>query len=382
MDALKEVKLIKRQDTFKMILQKEVADKIDFVCRNLCSKREWSGVLFYTPEGNFEDKNLVIRCNDIYLMDIGSEAFTEFNMSPDVIHYMSENPNLIDCQMGLIHSHHNMSTFFSSTDINTLKEEGLDRLHFVSLIVNNSGTYSAAITRRVKTTKTGVSKHNYTTFGEVEISNSENLFFEEEEIEWFELKIEFEESKNNLYRDVKDRFLEISRVKTSLFSNQESQDKTNKDKEGLKGVGEKENIDSSHDLYFIDMTGPRARRSLGLSEGILSTIKSLTLQLITGSIIIPNESKIDNMAWSEKMVPLFNRRFGIGEKGFKNFKAWADMYIEYLCWFTKDEEGTYSDLTEDELVDLYARGIIKELNKLSMNEYIKAYIQILQGYIL
>lgn len=83
-------------------------------------------------------------------MDIGTQAYTEFDMNPDVIAYMCENPELLDCQMGLIHSHNNMSTFFSETDTATLKEEGRDRNNFVSLIVNNAGTYTAAITRRVK----------------------------------------------------------------------------------------------------------------------------------------------------------------------------------------------------------------------------------------
>ena len=36
-------------------------------------------------------------------MDIGSQAYTEFDMSPDVIAYMTDHPELLDCQMGLIH---------------------------------------------------------------------------------------------------------------------------------------------------------------------------------------------------------------------------------------------------------------------------------------
>ena len=44
----------------------------------------------------------------------------------------------------------NIMTFFSGTDTATLKEEGRDRNNFVSLIVNNAGSYTAAITRRIK----------------------------------------------------------------------------------------------------------------------------------------------------------------------------------------------------------------------------------------
>ena len=84
-------------------------------------------------------------------MDIGTEASTEFDMTPDVISYMTDN-DLLDYQVGLIHSHHSMSTFFSGVDTNTLLEEGIDRAHFVSLIVNNKGSYTAGITRRVTAT--------------------------------------------------------------------------------------------------------------------------------------------------------------------------------------------------------------------------------------
>ena len=50
-----------------------------------------------------EEENLVITCKDIYVMDIGTSAYTEFDMSPDVISYMTDNTDLLDCQMGLIH---------------------------------------------------------------------------------------------------------------------------------------------------------------------------------------------------------------------------------------------------------------------------------------
>mgnify|MGYP003293859401 CR=1 FL=1 len=104
-------------------------------------------VIIYV-NGNIKNKNknLKIICEDIYLMDIGSHTFTEFDMSPEVCGYIVEN-DLTDCQMGLIHSHCDFATYFSNTDTNTLKEEGSTRNHFVSLIVNNDGPYTAAITR-------------------------------------------------------------------------------------------------------------------------------------------------------------------------------------------------------------------------------------------
>ena len=93
---------------YKIIIPEEVESKIRFLCNKIHAV-EWSGTLFYDIEGTFEDNNLVVTCKDIYLMDIGSAAYTEFNMSPDVISYMAQNPELLDYKTGLIHSHNQMS---------------------------------------------------------------------------------------------------------------------------------------------------------------------------------------------------------------------------------------------------------------------------------
>ena len=45
-----------------------------------------------------------------------------------------------------------MTTFFSSTDMNTLKKQGKDRNKFLSLIVNNKKEYSAALTTKLEGT--------------------------------------------------------------------------------------------------------------------------------------------------------------------------------------------------------------------------------------
>lgn len=97
-----QLKIKKMSDTFDLYIPKDVEDKIRFICQKIW-RDEWSGVLFYTYEGSIEDRNLYIKCKDIYVMDIGSSAYTEFDMSPEVIGYMTENPELLDCQIGLIH---------------------------------------------------------------------------------------------------------------------------------------------------------------------------------------------------------------------------------------------------------------------------------------
>lgn len=96
------ISLEKHRNTYKLIIPIEVERKIRHLC-NKISQVEWSGTLFYTHSGTYEDGNLEIKCVDIFPMDIGSQAYTEFDMSPDVVAYMTDHPELLDCQMGLIH---------------------------------------------------------------------------------------------------------------------------------------------------------------------------------------------------------------------------------------------------------------------------------------
>ena len=109
----KIISLVQKSGTYnyKLIIPAEVERKIRFTCQKVWNT-EWSGTLFFTYEGSFENNDLVIRCVDIYIMDIGTQAYTEFDMNPDVIAYMTEHSELLDCQLGLIHSHNNMSKEF------------------------------------------------------------------------------------------------------------------------------------------------------------------------------------------------------------------------------------------------------------------------------
>ena len=400
---------MKKSDTFKLIIPEEVEKKIRYICQQIW-KDEWSGTLFYKPEGRFEDGTLAIRCVDIYVMDIGTAAYTEFDMSPDVIGYMTDNSELLDCQMGLIHSHNNMSTFFSGTDTATLKEEGIDRNHFVSLIVNNEGTYTAAITRKVKATKTITENFSYPTFEDEEVTDTKTYTVESEELEWFYLKIEFERNEDSFREELKARLEEIKKAKvekarqlppkqpvyTGGYGNWQSGKpqqgtlfpevgkKVTQSYTGQVGPANKIVKKSENELPFdTDYIDNKISGEIpyGYIEFNKETIKSLVLQLITGSIIIPNASKIDVEKWAQGMVPLYERRFGKGEEGMKLFKAWAEGYIEFLCWFTEDEALEDMGLDDDELAALCAHDIIEELTKLPENVYIKEYIDILEGYL-
>lgn len=90
-------------------MPQKVEEKIRYLIRKF-PHTEWSGVLFYTYTGNFEDGNLEITCEDIFPMDLGSGTFTEFKMDESVTTYIAQNMDtLFDCDMGLVHSHHSMA---------------------------------------------------------------------------------------------------------------------------------------------------------------------------------------------------------------------------------------------------------------------------------
>lgn len=392
----KAINLVQKSGTYnyKLVIPAEVEDKIRFTCQRVWNT-EWSGTLFFTHEGSFENNDLVIKCVDIYIMDIGNATYTEFDMNPDVIAYMVDHPELLDCQMGLIHSHAGMQTFFSGTDQQTLKEEGKDRNNFISLIVNNAGTYTAAITRRIKTKQVRESV-SYEFFGDGEKFDTKDYVSNAEEIEWFYLKIE-KEGKYS-FPDMDARFEEIRKQKKEKEKIAEKDKKViytkypdlvnsqpvkvgpaniNKDKTKKEPVQETffGDIDDN-DLSYEEVPDiPYGQISIDSD-----TIKSLVRQLITCSIFIHN--KVDIIKWVKNMPTLYENRFGKGDEGIEKFREWADQYTEFLTWNIEDEDLAALGYDQYEIQSICAYDLIEALSTLPENDYIKIYIDELEKYII
>lgn len=395
----KAISLVQKLGTYnyKLVIPAEVEKKIRFACQKVWST-EWSGTLFFTHEGSFENNDLVIKCVDIYIMDIGTQAYTEFDMNPDVIAYMCDNPELLDCQMGLIHSHNNMSTFFSGTDTATLKEEGRDRNNFVSLIVNNAGTYTAAITRRVKTKQVRESVF-YEFFGDGEKFDTKDYVSNADEIEWFYLKIE-KEGENYSFPNMDARLEEIRKQKkekaekakvtapiyTGKHPNVVASQPVKAGPANInKGKVEQKPVQKTLFDYAEENELPFEEEDPAIPHGQVfvnqKTIESLVRQLITCSIIIPNESKIDIDKWAKNMPALYENRFGKGDAGMKKFQEWADPYTEFLTWNVEDEDLEAMGFDQTEIQSICAHDLIEALTKLPENDYIKAYIDELEKYL-
>ena len=283
----------------------------------------------------------------------------------------------------------NIMTFFSGTDTATLKEEGRDRNNFVSLIVNNAGSYTAAITRRIKS-KQVMESVSYEFFGDGEKQDTKKYVSDADEIEWFYLKIE-KEGESYSFPDMAARLEEIKQAKAEKAKKVQIPAYSGNSygiKTGPANLVRKEAdkpkvvqptlFDDVDDLPFDD--------DYSLPYGQVTfdkaTLKSLVLQLITGSIILSNDSKIDIFKWAKSMSALYEKRFGKGEEGMENFKMWADTYTDYLTWYVTDEKLEELGFDETEICAICAHDMIEELTKLPENDYIKGYIDALQKYLI
>lgn len=211
-----EVQLKQSKLSFKLNVTKPLEDKIRILCSNIPTV-EWSGILFYRPKGDLDEGTFEVDCVDLLLMDIGSSTYTEFETSPDLAEYVANNLDLFDCQIGLLHSHNTMGTWFSGTDNKTLLEQGQENNHFLSLIVNNAGEYTAAITRQVSSDYTINEVKQYKSFGDKVIKKKSKakgtkLFIE---------KINAEITIDRGY-DFTDRIAEIKKSKVKVVPQQGS----------------------------------------------------------------------------------------------------------------------------------------------------------------
>lgn len=139
------------QEKAKISISDKVFDKIKYLC-NKFSPVEWSGIIWMDIVGTVEDPaNLKINITDFTLFDIGTGAYTEFEVDPSIIMGIyNKNPEYITKKYGVVHSHNRMKVFFSGTDTSTLLEQAFIHNFFVSVIVNNDYDKIAKISYKGK----------------------------------------------------------------------------------------------------------------------------------------------------------------------------------------------------------------------------------------
>lgn len=139
----------------QLIITTGLQKQIDWLHKQV-GRDEWCGILFYKVlEGKLDDPaSLKIEASSLYLMDIGNATYTSANMDAESVIDMWETVNSdYSFKRGMIHTHHDMATFFSGTDMSELHDNAGNHNYYLSLIVNFAGSYSAKVAYVAKRTQ-------------------------------------------------------------------------------------------------------------------------------------------------------------------------------------------------------------------------------------
>lgn len=388
--------LVKGSSTYKMIVPEKVEEKIRYLIRKF-PHTEWSGVLFTSHTGTFENNDLVITCEDIYPMDLGTSGWTEFKMSEDVAAYMAENIELFGYDIALVHSHHTLGAFLSGQDMKMVQQEGNDTNCFVSLVVDTKGTYVAIVTRKVQTKSEVTIKKlgtSYEFFGEgtkelTHDSEQTTRVIDKEVIEYFDLEVERHEVNNTLsYLD--DRFDEIEKKKKEVNRPPKVQTYEENDNKGF--------LDFLHQKELYQ----RKPRELSLfpKESMQQgedadwqpdpkEIHKAVVHILTCNLII-NPEKIDLNQWVRRhMDNVYKRIFGMNsamevDNEVNAFVEWRDFILQFTIDYF-DYSNVPDELMEDFDIpqSRVAQAISEELTKyLDANDYVNSYYNSISCYII
>ena len=364
----------KQQKSYKLKIDKNLEKQIRHLCSKLPST-EYSGTLFYTVTGSFEDEDIEFTAVDFFLQDIGDSTYTSFENESEFASYMLEH-DLLDCYTGLMHSHHNMSTFFSNTDMSTLEREGMQRTHFLSLIVNNAGVYNAYVTKKIKVVTRGEQKCSYETYNGQVVDEGvpEDVTIEEYTLEYYKLEVEREIVENDMseldsrFDEIKTRKADAKKSSLSFYPHEtthyESPKYTTYD---TKKDDTNKELSLPFDEYYEYKETP-----YNVTDKKLEDISDkMFKQLITLDINADLKSTIDIDKWVLNMEKLYDKRF----KDEIVFEEFADTFISLLFDINDEFRGLNSAVYYNVIENLE-----KRLQKCNKNKYIKIYIEVLQSW--
>ena len=268
-----------------------------------------------------------------------------------------------------------MPTFISGTDLNTLQEEGSDMNNFLSLIVNNAGQYTAAITRKVKHIPHVKETLEYEFFGDgtINLGTDEYDAVESYEIEYFFLDIE-KPTVNISYTNLFDRINEISNNKVINISSKNESFKTIHNPNLIISPTVQEPILEGK-LPFEGLSKPKAE--VDDEEEFIdynnvkfnnNQLNSITKQLLIGSPIFTPK---DLNEWVQKMPTVFSKRFGEGQKGLENYRAFIGYFVEFLLSEAFDEDLAEEGYMEDYQMPICAYGVLQKLHTFKTNSFIE-----------
>ena len=94
-------------DKPKVVFSKRVMDQVDYLHDKVDKNIEWSGILFYSTQGDMKENapEYVCTLEYILLMDIGTPGYTEYDFSEKMIDVYDMFPEAMDWRIGMIHTH-------------------------------------------------------------------------------------------------------------------------------------------------------------------------------------------------------------------------------------------------------------------------------------
>lgn len=134
------------KDRGRLIIPNEVIAQVNYLHGKIGST-EWSGLLLYDVISGSpaKPKDFVLEVKHIFLMDIGTSAYTEYNTDGDIVEIYDNIEEAMNWKTGQIHTHHTMQAFFSGTDMEELNDNVDKHNYYLSLIVNFSANYAAKV---------------------------------------------------------------------------------------------------------------------------------------------------------------------------------------------------------------------------------------------
>jgi len=112
-------------------------DKIIYLLRTF-PNTEWSGPAFYKVDKKQDDFPLKVTLLYFVPIDLGDSTSTELDgeeLGKMLYKLYKQKPELKDCALGLIHSHHTLGAFFSGTDKDTALENATNTGLYFSTVV-------------------------------------------------------------------------------------------------------------------------------------------------------------------------------------------------------------------------------------------------------
>ena len=130
---------------YTLMISSELMNEIAYL-HSKNDNKEWCGMLFYEEvSGSLFNSDLILRAKHIYLLDIGSSAYTAGSVDMELLDFFEEVPEAEDMRRGFIHTHHNMRAYFSGTDLSELYDNTKHYDYYLSLIVNHATLFVTKI---------------------------------------------------------------------------------------------------------------------------------------------------------------------------------------------------------------------------------------------